>query len=111
MLARGYTDQTCLEFSTAVIEQMAPREPALRWLPCDLRDMPQIASDSFDLAFDKGTFYALCAWGPTHLLKSIPDSIREDTSAYSREVSRPMLAAALWGGLTSPSLGPAEPRS
>lgn len=88
MLARGYTDQTCLEFSTAVIEQMAPREPALRWLPCDLRAMPQIESDSFDLAFDKGTFYALCAWGPTHLLKSIPESIREDTRAYSREVSR-----------------------
>ncbi|KAK8099514.1 uncharacterized protein PG998_012755 [Apiospora kogelbergensis] len=88
MYARGYTDQTCVEFSAAVVAQMAPRNPAIKWLPHDVRAMSEIASDSFDFAFDKATFYAFCAWGPTHLLKSIPPVIVEDTAAYSREVFR-----------------------
>ncbi|KAK8876968.1 Queuine tRNA-ribosyltransferase-like protein [Apiospora arundinis] len=88
MFARGYTDQTCLEFSAAVLAQMAPRNAAVAWLPHDVRRMPEVASASFDFAFDKATFYALCAWGPTHLLKSIPAVIVEDTAAYSREVYR-----------------------
>ncbi|KAK8024366.1 hypothetical protein PG993_012432 [Apiospora rasikravindrae] len=88
MFARGYTDQTCVEFSAAVIAQMAPKNPSIKWLPHDVRHMPEIESNSFDFAFDKATFYALCAWGPTHLLKSIPPVIVEDTAAYSREVFR-----------------------
>ncbi|KAK7973115.1 methyltransferase type 11 [Apiospora saccharicola] len=88
MFARGYTDQTCIEFSEAVIAQMALQNPTIKWLPHDLRNMPEIESNSFDFAFDKATFYAMCAYGPTHLLKSIPQVIVEDTAAYSREVFR-----------------------
>lgn len=91
MFARGYTDQTCIEFSEAVIAQMAPQNTAIKWLPHDLRNMPEIESNSFDFAFDKATFYAMCAYGPTHLLKSIPPVIVEDTAAYSREVSNDRL--------------------
>ncbi|KAK8073520.1 hypothetical protein PG994_004419 [Apiospora phragmitis] len=94
MYSRGYTDQTCIEFSAAVIAQMAPKNPAITWLPHDVRNMPEIASNSFDFAFDKATFYALCAWGPTHLLKSIPPVIQEDTAAYSREVSQDTIGRA-----------------
>ncbi|KAK8014834.1 hypothetical protein PG990_008130 [Apiospora arundinis] len=84
----GYTDMTCAEFSPGVIEQMRPLDPGMKWLECDVRDMSAVASDSYDVVFDKACFEAFCAWGPKHLLKEIPDVIISDSRLYSREAYR-----------------------
>ncbi|KAK8131116.1 hypothetical protein PG984_007554 [Apiospora sp. TS-2023a] len=85
---RGYTDITCAEFSAAVIAQMQPLDPAIRWLECDVRDMRDIESNSYDIVFDKACFEALCGWGTKHLLKEIPEVQVVDTRRYSQEVDR-----------------------
>ncbi|KAK7992363.1 hypothetical protein PG988_001157 [Apiospora saccharicola] len=84
----GYTDITCAEFSAAVIAQMQPLDPAIRWLECDVRDMRGIDSSSYDIVFDKACFEALCGWGTKHLLKEIPEVQVVDTRRYSQEVDR-----------------------
>ncbi|KAK7943827.1 uncharacterized protein PG986_012940 [Apiospora aurea] len=84
----GYTNITCAEFSPAVIAQMQPLDPGLKWLQSDVRDMPGVASGSYDVVFDKACFEAFCAWGPKHLLKEIPDVIVSDSRRYSQEMYR-----------------------
>ncbi|KAK8069986.1 S-adenosyl-L-methionine-dependent methyltransferase [Apiospora phragmitis] len=84
----GYTNITCAEFSPAVIAQMQPLDPEIKWVECDVRGMSDFASDSYDVLFDKACLEALCGWGPKHLLKEIPDIIVSDSRLYSQEAYR-----------------------
>ncbi|KAK7976296.1 hypothetical protein PG989_014759 [Apiospora arundinis] len=84
----GYTDLTCAEFSPGVIAKMQSLDPDIKWIECDVRDMSSVASDSYDVVFDKACFEAFCAWGPKHLLKEIPEIIISDSRRYSQEMYR-----------------------
>lgn len=77
---------------------MAPRDPAVKWEVMDVRHMDTVASSSVDLAFDKGTFASMAAWGAT---MDPPDIIRQDTAEYSREVFRIMKSDGVWCVVTS----------
>ncbi|KAI0137440.1 S-adenosyl-L-methionine-dependent methyltransferase [Xylariales sp. AK1849] len=98
LLARGYDDQLCVDFSPSVVERMATRDAAIRWQVMDVRDMRPVVSGSIDVAFDKGTFASMAAWGST---MSPPDVIREDTARYSREVYRVLKPDGVWCCVTS----------
>lgn len=92
LLARGYDNQLCVDFSESVVRRMAPRDPAIKWEVTDVRNMDTIDTSSIDVAFDKGTFSSMAAWGPT---MCPPDIIREDTARYSREVCLQLIPAYL----------------
>ena len=59
------------------------QDEGVRWQWADVRDMPDIADGSFDVAFDKGTLDAMIHGSPW----SPPDDVKENTSQYIREVS------------------------
>jgi len=59
-------------------------EKGIEWRWADVRDMKEVASDSVDVAFDKGTLDAMIhgsPWSPS-------DQVLSDTSRYMREVGR-----------------------
>jgi hypothetical protein len=59
-------------------------EKGIEWRWADVRDMKDVASDSVDVAFDKGTLDAMIHGSPW----SPPDQVLSDTSRYMREVGR-----------------------
>lgn len=59
-------------------------EKGIEWRWADVRDMKEVASDSVDVAFDKGTLDAMIHGSPW----SPPDQVLSDTSRYMREVGR-----------------------
>lgn len=81
-----------MDFSPVIAERMSAKHSieaeGIRWLCADVRHMDQIASDSVDVAFDKGTLDAMVHGDPW----SPPDDVRENTGQYMREVciSRPL---------------------
>lgn len=83
LLAVGYINQICVDFSTIVIKLMAAKNlEGVTWLCEDVRDMPIIESQSIDVAFDKGTLDAMIngsPWDP-------PDEVKSNTSRYMKEV-------------------------
>tara|TARA_R110002003_G_scaffold6_2_gene273 strand:+ start:513 stop:827 length:315 start_codon:yes stop_codon:yes gene_type:complete len=86
LLARGYTNQLCLDFSTVVVDLMKSRhkdKPQVEWKVGDVRDMTEIATKSVDVAFDKGTLDAMIHGSPW----SPPDEVMENTGRYINEVS------------------------
>ncbi|KAI0581232.1 methyltransferase type 11 [Pyrenophora tritici-repentis] len=87
LLARGYTNQVCLDFSTVVVETMKSRhsdKPQVEWQVGDVRDMRAIASGSVDVAFDKGTLDTMIYGSPW----SPPDEVLENSGRYMKEVMR-----------------------
>ena len=59
-------------------------EKGIEWRWADVRDMTEVASDSVDVAFDKGTLDAMIHGSPW----SPPDQVLSDTSRYMQEVGR-----------------------
>jgi len=55
----GYVDVTSIDISDVVVKKMAAstqeKNPKLKWIKMDVRDMKQFDADSFDFIFDKGT--------------------------------------------------------
>ncbi|KAI1400931.1 S-adenosyl-L-methionine-dependent methyltransferase [Hypoxylon fuscum] len=84
---KGYTEQVCLDFSTAAVELMSKRHADIKgieWKCMDVRHMDGISSQSVDIAFDKGTLDAMIHGSPW----SPPPEVVQNTSQYMREVSR-----------------------
>ncbi|KAH5426584.1 hypothetical protein HBI47_118430 [Parastagonospora nodorum] len=87
LLERGYTHQTCIDFSKVVVELMAARhsdKPQVEWKVGDVRDMVDIEAMSIDVAFDKGTLDAMIYGSPW----SPPDEVLENSGRYMKEVQR-----------------------
>ncbi|KAF1835028.1 hypothetical protein BDW02DRAFT_524120 [Decorospora gaudefroyi] len=84
LLARGYTNQLCLDFSTVVVDLMRTRHPAIFWKLADVRNMSDIATRSIDVAFDKGTLDAMIYGSPW----SPPDEVLRNSGLYMDEVWR-----------------------
>ncbi|KAL2195637.1 S-adenosyl-L-methionine-dependent methyltransferase [Corynascus similis CBS 632.67] len=85
--ARGYKRQLCVDFSSAVVNLMKERHTEIKgieWRLMDVRDMKGVADGSVDVAFDKGTLDAMIHGSPW----SPPQEVRDNTSAYLREVHR-----------------------
>ncbi|CAK7203997.1 hypothetical protein SEUCBS139899_006748 [Sporothrix eucalyptigena] len=82
---RGYTDQLCIDFSSTVISLMEKRYAGrtMRWQEMDVREMG-LASNSVQVAFDKGTLDAMIHGSPW----SPPDDVLDNTGRYLREVFR-----------------------
>lgn len=84
---KGYTSQTCLDFSQVVVDMMSQRHASegITWRWADVRNMRDQADDeSVDVAFDKGTLDAMIhgsPWDP-------PEQVRLDTGRYMREVRK-----------------------
>lgn len=86
LLNIGYPNQTCVDFSTVVIEQMAARHiaeaPSISWQEADVRHMTGFADAEFEVAIDKGTLDAMISgslWDP-------PEEVRTNTRLYIDEV-------------------------
>lgn len=62
----------------------AKEHPGITWKQADVRDMHELADQSVDVAFDKGTLDAMIHGSPW----SPPDEVRDNTSRYMREVHR-----------------------
>jgi hypothetical protein len=58
-------------------------EASVEWAEGDVRDMKHIASESIDVAFDKGTLDAMIFGSPW----SPPDEVMENSGKYMNEVS------------------------
>ncbi|KAJ4300369.1 hypothetical protein N0V88_003043 [Collariella sp. IMI 366227] len=85
--ARGYKHQLCADFSSAVVELMKDCHAGtegIEWRLMDVRDMKGLDDSSVDVAFDKGTFDAMIYGSPW----SPPQEVRDNTSAYLRQVHR-----------------------
>ncbi|KAI0047848.1 S-adenosyl-L-methionine-dependent methyltransferase [Auriscalpium vulgare] len=85
----GYKNIVNIDYSGVVIEQMRARHhesrPEMEWLEMDIRDL-KFASDSFDVAIDKGTMDAMMTakgdvWDP-------PQSVIDDCTKEVDEVLR-----------------------
>ena len=81
----GYTTQTCIDFSTVVIDQMSSRyandAPSISWQVMDVRHMA-FKDAEYDVAIDKGTLDAMISgslWDP-------PEVVRRNTKLYINEV-------------------------
>jgi hypothetical protein len=86
LLERGYTNQTCLDFSKVIVDLMKSRhadKPQVQWMVGDVRDMTAIGSKSVDVAFDKGTLDAMIHGSPW----SPPEEVLENSRRYMKEVS------------------------
>lgn len=84
LLKRGYENQLCIDFSAVVVELMKSRHPndGVEWSVGGVRNMPDIPSNSIDVAFNKGTLDAMIyrtPWSP-------PDDVMENTGKYMNEV-------------------------
>jgi hypothetical protein len=85
LAARGYKRQLCVDFSSAVVNLMTERHAGtegIEWRLMDVRDMKGVDGNSVDVAFDKGTLDAMIHGSPW----SPPREVRDNTSAYLREV-------------------------
>ncbi|KAF2213431.1 hypothetical protein CERZMDRAFT_39074 [Cercospora zeae-maydis SCOH1-5] len=93
LLELGYKNQTCVDFSPVLVTLMeAQCLDGIAWLCEDVRNMPVIASQSIDVAFDKGTLDAMIhgsPWDP-------PDEVKENTSRYLKEVARALNAEGVF---------------
>ena len=81
----GYVDQTCVDFSSVIVETMSQKHrniDGIVWKQADVRDMHEISSASIDVAFDKGTLDAMIHGSPW----SPPDEVLENTQRYIQEV-------------------------
>lgn len=80
----GYNNQTCIDFSSVVINKMAKTEmEGINWVVGDVREMKQQIPDaSVDVAFDKGTLDAMIYGDPWHP----PDIVMQNTTRYINEV-------------------------
>ncbi len=85
----GYRNQLCVDFSSAVVQLMAPNaKDGVEWMQGDVRDLDQIPCGSVDAAFDKGTLDAMIygsPWNP-------PDDVKQNASQYMEEVGRMSLS-------------------
>ncbi|OQR91396.1 methyltransferase-like protein 13-like isoform X1 [Achlya hypogyna] len=58
MLAAGFRDVTCMDFSSAAIRILTQRQvvkqPSIKYLVMDVRDMSAFSDGSFDAVIDKG---------------------------------------------------------
>jgi hypothetical protein len=61
----------------------AKQDDGVKWEWADIREMPQYANKSIDVAFDKGTMDAMIHGSPW----SPPDDVKDNTSRYLAEVS------------------------
>ncbi|CAO2657779.1 Nn.00g039050.m01.CDS01 [Neocucurbitaria sp. VM-36] len=87
LLRRGYDNQTCLDFSSVVVDLMKSRhasETGVEWKAGDVRDMVEIETGSIDVAFDKGTLDAMIFGSPW----SPPDEVLDNSGRYMKEVRR-----------------------
>ncbi|CZT17986.1 uncharacterized protein RCC_03825 [Ramularia collo-cygni] len=87
--AQGFTNQLCVDFSHAVVDLMTSRNnndanSGISWMLADVRDMHDMPSKSFDVAFDKGTLDAMIHGSPW----SPPDEVLDNTGRYINEVHR-----------------------
>ena len=85
LASRGYKRQLCVDFSTVVVQTMTERHRSvegIEWKHMDVRNMPDIAGKSIDVAFDKGTLDAMIHGSPW----SPPEEVKENTSKYLHEV-------------------------
>jgi len=84
---KGYKNQLCVDFSSAVVDTMSKRNAdteGISWKQLDVRQMDQIPSESIDVAFDKGTLDVMIhgsPWDP-------PNEVLDNTGRYIREVFR-----------------------
>jgi len=85
LLEKGYRNQLCVDFSPVVVELMKSQKvDGVEWICGDVRDMPTIADNTVDVAFDKGTLDAMIygsVWDP-------PDEVKQNANRYMREVCR-----------------------
>ncbi|CAI6336952.1 unnamed protein product [Periconia digitata] len=88
LLNHGYKGQLCLDFSSVVVDLMTSRHQnqsqEVEWRVGDVRSMISVASESIDVAFDKGTLDAMIHGSPW----SPPDEVLENTGRYMKEVVR-----------------------
>jgi len=80
MVKDGYSSKSIInvDISPIVIQQMQKKNPDLEWMTSDVTNMPEMATESFDSAVDKGTMDAiLCGEGSA-----------ENTDKMLAEVSR-----------------------
>ncbi|KAK0648098.1 S-adenosyl-L-methionine-dependent methyltransferase [Cercophora newfieldiana] len=86
LAARGYKYQLCVDFSSIVVKLMKERHAGygIEWRWMDVRDMKTLEDASVDVAFDKGTLDAMIHGSPW----SPPKEVKDNTSAYLREVHR-----------------------
>ncbi|KAK0736324.1 S-adenosyl-L-methionine-dependent methyltransferase [Apiosordaria backusii] len=86
LAARGYNRQLCVDFSSAVVNVMKDQHAkyGIEWRLMDVRDMKGVEDASVDVAFDKGTLDAMIHGSPW----TPPQEVRDNTSAYLREVHR-----------------------
>ncbi|KAF2500169.1 S-adenosyl-L-methionine-dependent methyltransferase [Lophium mytilinum] len=95
LLSLGYENQTCIDFSSVVIQLMSQRhadKPKLKWAVGDVQDMPQILTGAVDVAFDKGTLDAMISgslWDP-------PDPVKTMIKRYIDEVVRVLKPGGLF---------------
>jgi hypothetical protein len=68
------------------------QEKGIEWRWADVRDMSDVAADSVDVAFDKGTLDAMIHGSPW----SPPDQVLSDTSRYMREVGRAFVPSSFF---------------
>lgn len=65
------------------MKSRSPADSGIDWKWADVRDMPDLASSSIDVAFDKGTLDAMIHGSPW----SPPDDVLENSGRYLGEVS------------------------
>ncbi|KAK5659858.1 hypothetical protein OQA88_13321 [Cercophora sp. LCS_1] len=84
--ARSYDRQLCADFSSTVVKIMKEKHAqyGIEWRLMDVRDMQCMEDSSVDIAFDKGTLDAMIHGSPW----SPPQEVRDNTSAYLKEVHR-----------------------
>lgn len=90
--AKGYKNQLCVDFSQTVVDLMTSRndaDSAVTWKLADVRDMHDMASNSVDVAFDKGTLDAMIHGSPW----SPPDEVLDNTGRYINEVGRSVIVS------------------
>jgi EEF1A lysine methyltransferase 4 len=85
LLSLGYRNQKCIDFSAVVIQIMSERHAdkvGISWLQGDVREMGQIADETVDVAFDKGTLDSMISgspWDP-------PEQVKTNVKRYIDEV-------------------------
>lgn len=87
LIRLGYKNQTCVDFSAVVIEQMASlckAEPSIEWKIMDVRHMDGIQNEEFEAAIDKGALDSMI-WGGRW---NLPEQARKNAREYFDDVAR-----------------------
>ncbi|KAK5747161.1 hypothetical protein LTR17_000295 [Elasticomyces elasticus] len=87
----GYKDQTAVDFSATVIENMKAAHPSIEWREMDIRDLT-FEAESFDICIDKATLDAMLygsLWDPE-------EEVRANVKAYVDEVTRVLRPGGVW---------------